>query len=78
MKFIRLAALIGVLALAVSGCKTSETQVSTSCKYIVDADAPDMTRAEACGYELSNKTAFQSSSNTGWDTLIFLTTLAMN
>ena len=77
MKFIRLAALIGVLALAVSGCKTSETQVSTSCKYIVDADAPDMTRAEACGYEQWNEFAFRQNLSTGLDTLNFLIAIGL-
>ena len=77
MKFIRLAAFIGVLALAVSGCKTSETQVSTSCKYIVDADAPDMTRAEACGYEQSNEFAFRHNLSTGLDTLNFLIAIGL-
>ena len=75
MKFIRLAVFIGVLALAVSGCKTSETQVSTSCKYIVDADAPDMTRAEACGYEKPKELALKPNLTTGLDTLLFLTSI---
>ena len=39
MKFIRLTALIGLSAVAMSGCATSETQVSSSCRYVVDANA---------------------------------------
>ena len=75
MKFIRLTALIGLSAFAMSGCATSETQVSSSCRYVVDANAVEMTRAEACGYEQPNRTAFNSSTNTGWDSLIFLASL---
>jgi hypothetical protein len=77
MKFIRLTALIGLSAFAMSGCATSETQVSSSCRYVVDANAAEMTRAEACGYEQSNRTAFNSSTNTGWDTLIFISSLGI-
>ena len=77
MKFIRLTALIGLSAFAMSGCATSETQVSSSCRYVVDANAVEMTRAEACGYEQSNRTAFNSSTNTGWDTLIFISSLGI-
>ena len=77
MKFIRFTALIGFSAFAMSGCATSGIQVSSSCRYVVDANALEMTRAEACGYEQSDKTAFNSSTNTGWDTLIFLTSLGM-
>ena len=77
MKAIRLTALIVLSAFALSGCATTETQVSSSCKYVVDANATEMTRAEACGYEQYKKTAFQSDTNTGWDTLIFLTSLGM-
>ena len=77
MKAIRLTALIVLSAFALSGCTTTETQVSSSCKYVVDANATEMTRAEACGYEQYKKTAFQSDTNTGWDTLIFLTSLGM-
>ena len=77
MKFIRLTALVGFLAFAMFGCATSETQLSSSCRYVVDANAVEITRAEACGYEQSNRTAFNSSTNTGWDTLIFLTSLGM-
>ena len=77
MKFIRLTALIGLSAFAMSGCAMSETQVSSSCRYVVDANAVEMTRAEACGYEQSNRTAFNSSTNTGWDTLIFISSLGI-
>ena len=75
MKFIRVTALIGLSAFAMSGCATSVTQVSSSCRYVVDANAPEITRAEACGHDHSNKTAFQSGEHTGWDTLIFLTSI---
>ena len=77
MKFTRLTALVWLIAFAMSGCATSETQVSSSCRYVVDANAIEMTRADACGHGQSNKTAFQSSGHTGWDTLIFLTSLGM-
>ena len=77
MKFIRLTALIGLSAFAMSGCATSETQVSSSCRYVVDANAVEMTRAKACGYEQSDRTAFNSSTNTGWDTLIFISSLGI-
>ena len=77
MKAIRLTALIVLSAFALSGCATTETQVSSSCKYVVDANATEMTRAEACGYEQYKKTAFQSDTNTGWDKLIFLTSLGI-
>jgi hypothetical protein len=77
MKAIRLTAVIVLSAFLLSGCATTETQVSNSCKYVVDANVTEMTRAEACGYEQYNKTTFQSGTNTGWDTLIFLTSLGM-
>ena len=77
MKAIRLTAVIVLSAFALSGCATTETQVSSSCKYVVDANATEMTRVEACGYEQYKKTAFQSDTNTGWDTLIFLTSLGI-
>ena len=77
MKVTRLIALVWLIAFAMSGCATSETQVSGSCRYVVDANAVEITRAEACGYEQSNRTTFNSSTNTGWDTLIFLTSLGM-
>ena len=75
MKLIRLTALAGLLAFALSGCATSQTQVSSSCKYVVDANATKMTRAEACGYKKSKQATSQSGGHTGWDTLIFLTSL---
>ena len=77
MKLIRLTALAGLLAFALSGCATSQTQVSSSCKYVVDANAPKMTRAEACGYKKSKQVASQSGGHNGWDTLIFLTSFGM-
>lgn len=77
MTFIRLIALLGFSAFANSGCAVSETQVSNSCRYLVDANAPEMTVVEACGHQQSNKTAFQSGGHTGWDTLMFLTSLGL-
>ena len=75
MRFIRLITVIVLTAFALSGCATSETQISSSCRYVVDANAPKMTRAEACGYKKSKQVASQSGGHTGWDTLIFLTSL---
>ena len=77
MKFTRLTALVWLIAFALSGCATSETQVSSSCRYVVDANALEITRAEACEQKHSDKTAFQSGGHTGWDSLIFLTSLGM-
>ena len=77
MKLIRLTALAGLLAFALSGCATSQTQVSSSCKYVVDANATKMTRAEACGYKQSKKVSLQSSGHSTWDALVFLTSLGL-
>ena len=77
MKFIKLTALTWLSAFAMSGCPTSETQVSGSFSYVVNANMVEMTRAEACGYEQSNRTAFHSSTNTSWDTLIFINSLGI-
>ena len=77
MRFIRLIALTALSAFALSGCATSETQISSSCRYVVDANAPKITRAEACSYTGPKKTIIQPNANTGWDTLAFLISLGI-